>query len=214
MKCSPQIFRQMLKELDFNMALNCSTWNHHVAGLNYLCLHRSPRLTVKLYLIENPQNPNNGFLVNPHSHRYAFWTMALHGRLGHIRFVEPKPGKPWHRTVMDEYGYHPDSRTMQERRRGVSLAYAPEHIPTLAEYFVEPHEVHTLKMITDGRPLLLGLVQFADTQETSSLYLPAGSTEFRPSLTERRPLVSEVQDAQARCLQLLEMTLDGYRPES
>lgn len=214
MKLSPLIFRQMLAELDVERAAACSTWNHHVDGLNYLCLHRTPDLTVKLYLMERPDNPNGGFLVHPHSHRYAFWTMCLAGRLRHIRFQtlgvlvcnEPR----YVELTFDADEPDPMARAQPSGAIGC-LDRRDEYVQPGVEYFVHPNEVHTLKM--EGHaPILLGLMQFQDVTSKSLLYTPTniGANFRRPN--SRRPTIDEARAMQQRCLNLMDWnrtTTDG-----
>jgi hypothetical protein len=65
----------MLIELDHIAAAQNSVINHHVEGMEYLCLHRSDKLTVKLYFIDPErmrQQVPGTYLVTPHTHRYSF----------------------------------------------------------------------------------------------------------------------------------------------
>lgn len=205
MKLSALMFRQMLMELDVDRAAACSTWNHHADGLNYLCLHRTPNLTVKLYLMERPDNPNGGFLVHPHSHRYAFWTLALAGRLRHIRF-QPSFAEVDELRYM-ELTFRADEPDPMARANPTgwngSLLRRDEYVSPGTDYFVHPNEVHTLKM--EGHaPILLGLMQFSDVTTSSSLYTPmnVGANFKRPN--SRRPIPDEVEHARARCLNLID----------
>ena len=43
-----KFFAQMLREVSPAEAMPHSVINHHVNGMDYLCLHRSDKLTVKL----------------------------------------------------------------------------------------------------------------------------------------------------------------------
>ncbi len=191
-------FLAMLHEMDCADMAQYSVANHHVNGLDYLCLHRSEKLTIKLYLMEKPENPNSGFLVNPHSHRYSFWSACLVGTLQHVRFAEDLTKADWMRM-----------RYAPETRSGICDAYIGltskvERIHEGDHYFVTSDEIHTLKMYPGSGPLLLGLVQFSDVKEKSELYLP---TEGRPTPEYPHswtPTLIHTQALRDRCIDLLE----------
>lgn len=74
------------------MASN-SYCDFHAPGVDYLCLHRSPAMTVKAYFFDRgaPGQP-----VRPHNHRYDFYTQVLSGICIHSRFricdaTDPSP---------------------------------------------------------------------------------------------------------------------------
>lgn len=164
---------ERLHTLDVEKAAQFSSVNHHVNGMNYLCLQRDEEgETLKLYIIEKPSNPNSGFLVNPHTHRYSFSSYVLAGRVKHIRFRERDSGiglvhqRDWVKCM-----YSPESISVLHQ------TYLRPHVTEYHEkgdkYFVSDSEIHTLQMYDDSQPVLLGLVQKPDTRKTSRLFLPA-----------------------------------------
>lgn len=168
-----RMFLGMLDSLDVEEACKNSTINHHVNGVDYLCLKRDPEgETYKLYIIDRPTNPNSGWLVNPHTHRYNFTSYMFHGRLQHIRFRKRQSGiglqreKDWVECL-----YTPYNRT------AISATYLRPCVTECIErgdsYYVGAEEIHTLKMYDDAKPVLLGLVQGPDVRENSHLFLPA-----------------------------------------
>ncbi|MEI2416193.1 hypothetical protein V8Z80_08415 [Orrella sp. JC864] len=195
-----EFYRAMLLQMDPSAMAAHSTINHHVDGMQYLCLHRTPRLTVKLYLIEEPKNPNSGFLVHPHSHRYAFLSTVLHGRLQHLRF-KPMPGQGW-----QCFTYRAEGRRRTSAGECDLRLQRIERRSAGSSYFVAPDEVHTLRMHEPWRgrpaPVLIGLTQFADTKSRSELYLPKGVAEVAYP-QDRRPSVVELDRLRRRCLQLM-----------
>jgi hypothetical protein len=164
--------------------------NHHVDGMNYICLLRTDELTIKIYMMGRPENPNNGFLVNPHSHRYPFDSTVLCGELEHIRFHKTsttfKGVKVW-----SEYQYSPETReivNMGEAQFFMSSVYHTEG----GSYFVKSDEIHTLRF-NDDKPVIIGLTQFADEREHSELYLPREQKGFlQPN--SRCPTVEELEE--------------------
>lgn len=183
------MFQILLAQMDLEAMRQHSQMNHHVNGLHYLCLSRTEKLTVKLYLMDKPANPNSTFLVHPHSHRYSFATMVLAGGVDHLRFSEyPDDGYyPW-----DKYAF--DCETRRQRKVGTfGLAATVDRCEVGAQYFVNTDEIHTL-VVHHGGPLLLGLVQFADTEDHSAIYLPKSLVDinfacnFMPTLEDMHVL--------------------------
>jgi hypothetical protein len=199
-----RFFKQLLIELDAAAAVPHSTINHHVEGLDYLCLHRTDALTAKLYFIEPARTGKQpgAMLIAPHSHRYAFNTTVLAGEIRHERFhVERNAFGTWER-----WSYKAETRAMHNEddceiaMRSGRTHEAGNYIRE--SYWVEPDEVHTL--IVPVAPVMLGLVQFADTRTQSDIYIPAhknGELHFADS---RRPTVGEVETMRARALQALD----------
>lgn len=181
-----QQFATLLEEMDPAEMAQHSVHNHHVDGLDYLCLHRSDKLTVKLYFIDPyvlTLEPGE-FLVTPHTHRYAFESRVLVGRLGHVRFEENFD----YQCVYSKYRYSPEIR----ERHLVCDTY--DLTPTVqyympgkdGAYWNSTKDIHTL-MVPD-RFVLLGLVQFADTLNESTVYIRQGSEMKYP---KSRPLSPE-----------------------
>jgi hypothetical protein len=66
--------------------------NFHAKGFDYICLHRSPKLTMKLYMF-NGDCRKLPEVVNPHDHRYDFSTHVLAGRVANLNFAESVEGE-------------------------------------------------------------------------------------------------------------------------
>jgi hypothetical protein len=194
----PALFQIMPEQMDVEAMTRHSSINHHVDGMDYLCLSRSEALTVKLYLMEEPRNDNSGFLVNPHSHRYAFSSIVLAGALAHLRFM---PSVATYASEWERFEYHAETRELK-RIAPAWLHREAEICPAGARYFVEPHEIHTLCVDSAG-PLLLGLVQFADQGTTSDLYLPVGSNGKMTLPGTRKPTIAELSSLRDRAIELM-----------
>lgn len=169
---TPIAFRQMLEELDPRAAAEYSTLNHHVTGVNYLCLHRSERMTVKIYFIDAVlvgRKPGE-YLVTPHTHRYAFESTVLAGEIEHIRFVE---GDYWDGSEpYDRFIYLPENRA-RIAAGSPCLAVRDRQTHTAgSSYWNSTRDIHTLAV--SPRPTVLGLVQLGDTEKQSSVYLMPG----------------------------------------
>lgn len=188
-------FRLMLQGLNVAEMAGHSTLNHHVDGMHYLCLHRSEALTAKVYLIDGATNANSKFLVHPHSHRYMFHTTVLAGAITHIRFWE-KRGRLW-----DRHRYTAETRGLEFEKR-LTLTPHLERFEAGRGYLVTEDQIHTLRLVS-RKPVVLGLLQFADRAPDSVLYLPhGGSAPHFP--TSRRPTPSELADLRDRALALIE----------
>jgi len=65
--------------------------NFHAKGLDYLCLLRSPSLTIKAYFFEGDLTKLPEIVV-PHDHRYPFTTQVLSGRMANRNYREVLDG--------------------------------------------------------------------------------------------------------------------------
>lgn len=69
-----------LANIDIDECLTHSYKDFHAKGLDYVCLKRTPELTVKAYFFEGlDQKP--GEVINPHDHRYPFVTQCYSGTI-------------------------------------------------------------------------------------------------------------------------------------
>lgn len=165
-------FKQLLLDLNPQTVAEHSSFNHHVHGMDYLCLHRSEKLTVKLYFIDPARLTARAgeALVTPRTHRYAFESTVLAGELTHKTFHE-KDGM----CQFDKFAYEPASRMRVgmgcvRLQRASEITHQPDENPS---YWVNTETIHTL--VVPREPVLLGLVQFADTVPTSTVYIRQGS---------------------------------------
>lgn len=168
-----EMARNLARRLDLSEAVRHSCMDHHVRGLHYLCLQRRPDLTIKLYVTDPYQisHDHNGFLLNPHDHRYSFHSFVLNGDMENVTFHEDCPdGKngqwdrmQWHAEAKTFSLVHPTFlRVESVKRYGVGDGY-----------FLEPHELHTIR-VNKHRHTALLLFQYADTNadKPGRLYFP------------------------------------------
>lgn len=73
--------------IELDHVLANSYRDFHAKGFDYLCLHRSETMTVKVYFFDGDvaQSPE---AVIPHDHRYQFWTDVLAGTVVNHEFIE------------------------------------------------------------------------------------------------------------------------------
>lgn len=67
--------------------------NFHAKGLDYICLRRSPELTVKVYFFDGPTIEVSE-VICPHDHRYDFGSGVLAGELWNATWREQRDLPP------------------------------------------------------------------------------------------------------------------------
>lgn len=197
-------FLELLAKFDAKAMADYCVANHHVNGMDYLCLKRDPEgETFKLYIIDKPYNPNSGWLVNPHTHRYAFSSYMFNGRLQHLRFRRrDRPLGLVHQRDWVENLYSPENGTTVICQQYLRVAHV-EHIEEGDKYFVDTDEIHTLKLYDDGQPVLLGLIQQPDTKQHSHLFLPANEWPHMNTPVSMRCMPHMADRMYRRALQLI-----------
>lgn len=86
--------RDLMRAAPMEEILAHSFRDFHVKGFDYLCLKRTPELTVKVYFFEGDvaKAPE---VVNPHDHRYNSKTTVVCGRASNSLFVRDEGGAPF-----------------------------------------------------------------------------------------------------------------------
>lgn len=74
--------------VNIDLIIENSYKDFHAKGFDYLCFHRSPEITQKIYFFDGDisQLPE---VVNPHTHRYDFTTWCLSGEVENITYGAP-----------------------------------------------------------------------------------------------------------------------------
>lgn len=155
----------------------------HAKGLDYLCLHRSPERTLKVYFFDGEVETLPEVVI-PHDHRYAFETAILAGGVINRRYhvaAAPHVGAQAYEVF--------DYRTPLNGGDGFSwartawlsapdqVAYGPGQV-----YCQRAEEIHTIQIFKDQTILLLE--QGPDVvalDAPTAAYRPAGKREA-PSL--------------------------------
>lgn len=193
------LVRHLLRQVDVAEAAQHSVLDHHVPGLDYLCLQRSPGLTVKVYLTDparlRPQC--SGYLVHPHDHRYAFDTTVLAGLVRHTTFTQ------WsvERGGAGCYAYSPAQHAFLPAEQRYELtAFGSVTYGAGESYHVAVPTVHTIA-VPRTAPTCLLLLQYADEHDQStrcfSWYGPPvvqPSCYRSPTVGETAALVQRVHD--------------------
>lgn len=124
----------------------------HAKGLHYVCLHRSPTKTVKVYFFEGDCAAAPEVVV-PHDHRYNFNTTVLHGEIGNRIFKRAKSGY-----VMQEFEYRTPLNGgdgFRWKRESFLQDCGTVFVPRGGSYLMYAQEIHTLKVCRPGTILLL-----------------------------------------------------------
>lgn len=174
MKATVENFKQLIDNItenDAKLLAEHSIENHHADGLFYLCLKRSPEETFKLYYVPEVVNPNSGYLVNPHNHRYNFDSVVLSGFLTHFRFTTR------HLNVSNasKYSWNWETKELDFVDTMLLLPIAIEQHKKGSRYYVNTSEVHTLKI---NEPTLIGLIQETDTRFDTNVFIPDMDRSF------------------------------------
>jgi len=136
--------------------------NFHAKGLDYLCLRRSPELTVKAYFYDRPTD-SAPEVVCPHDHRYPFVTKVLAGQSDHYRYIEQPEfltdyythqAFNWHTPLNGGKGFEWARQCSLVRQRH-------ERYERGQQYYCRPDEIHTIAITRHDTVLLL--YQFADS---------------------------------------------------
>lgn len=137
--------------------------NFHAKGFDYLCLKRTPELTLKAYFFEGDVSKLPE-VVMPHDHRYAFQTYCLSGAVRNWGFESPDGGRDYEcASRMDAFAYLTplnggDGFTWIAE---VELAkFADCYRSRGGSYRLERDDLHTIQIAADQTVLLLA--QFAD----------------------------------------------------
>lgn len=165
-----------------------SRHNHHVRGLDYVCLHRSPELTVKAYIFDKPQHAvqhteNDTWLVWPHNHRYAFDHLTLTGRIDNIIVDFAEPGS--HTVPVDIIAYDASERAHEVI--GQSRLTRVRRLITLPgdHFSLDPLTLHTIQVENDSVAIQ---VQYGNTRRQTILTSPRGflknQSYFNPELNQ------------------------------
>lgn len=173
----PQLFHQLARTLRPGYAAEHSFENYHARGLDYLCLFRTGRMTVKAYFVRRERLADpNGLIVWPHTHRYAFESWVL-GEIDHHTYLTERSEF----VVRENAKYSPvvvyDYTAEDRALVPVGRSYLREHTETLmsgAYFRLTEDDVHSISLGDSPRAVLLQ-IQYADTRLTSRLYAGVGA---------------------------------------
>jgi len=138
-------------------ALANSFRNFHAKGMDYICLQRSPDLTIKLYVFDGDVSKIPE-VVNPHDHRYDFDTTVLHGAMQNITYTRSDTGKlyqefQWQTPLNGGNGFTWSRESMLAETGRLTLGER-------GSYRMRADGIHTIR-ITENETILR-LLQFED----------------------------------------------------
>lgn len=170
------------KDVDIEDEFLDSKINHHAKGLDYYCLFRSEKLTLKIYHIHNyvPANAEHRWLVNPHNHRYFFRTVVLRGKVRNIVFSESKGNRAHYKAYRSYYDYKTKDVSVGHQ---VGISVLSDTLYSQGQYYdTYVDQIHTI--VPESDDLILGIVQFEDINEYPALYLPHrfAYTDYKKSI--------------------------------
>lgn len=153
-----------LDDLDMESVLENSYKDFHCKGFDYLCLYRSPELTLKAYFFEGDAQDASE-VVNPHNHRYDFHTTCLSGAVENRWYrsypftfdTESKPQSynmfDWHTPLNGGGGFTISGEITLQNYKSIQRT-------TGGGYGMAADELHTIKILKPDTVLFL--VQYED----------------------------------------------------
>lgn len=155
-----------IDNLDIDHVIENSYKHFHVKSIDYICLNRTEEETVKLYFFEDAAVQSHE-VVNPHWHRYDFWSTVITGEVENIWYergmsgLMGKPHKYYHRfdymtPLLGGDGFT-ESGT-QALYRDKAEVYGDYW--TSKSYFMRFDEIHTINILQPETCLMLH--QFRD----------------------------------------------------
>lgn len=148
--------------LDIDEVIEASFFDFHVKGFDYICMHRSPERTIKLYFFDGDVTllPE---VVTPHDHRYAFTTKVVCGAVANRTYTTNRrhAARAWrpfqrfdYRTPLNGGDGFTWRATEELGLWRSDLYFADE------QYGMEASQIHTIEICAPETALLL--VQYED----------------------------------------------------
>jgi hypothetical protein len=167
--------------------LKNSYQDYHAKGLDYLCLKRTPKETIKLYFFDGDVSKLPE-VVNPHNHRYDFDTTVIAGEMVDFAYASVPMLHEWCDCYV-QYEY----RTPLNGGNGFSNP-KPSFLTTVSMtrlysndsaggFLISRHDkIHTIRILEDRTILMLTQQEdLLPTDQPTSTFVPLGQPE--PSLT-------------------------------
>jgi len=182
-KLDVRMLRELLREPYLETIKEPGFWNYHCIGMHVMSLLRTPALSIKLYFF-NEQHPtfsaespvnDDGYIVNPHDHRYPFQQWVLKGAMTNFIFKQ--------HTSENAHGLRGPSWSMREfnpvtkewsavLRAGIRMEVEAHPLMQGDSYWLDTDQIHTLGRVEPGTILLT--FQYAADASRSVTYLPTG----------------------------------------
>ena len=144
---------QELPRIDIAHAVENSFRNFHAKGMDYICIKRSPKLTMKLYVFEGDVSKLLE-VVNPHDHRYNFDTLVLAGRMQNMRYGISHLGADRYQWFEYLTPLNGGSGFKWKQELGLKETFRETYAKGGA-YRMLASEIHTIRMVENETVLLL-----------------------------------------------------------
>jgi len=160
---------------EMEMMIENSFKNFHVKGFDYLCIHRSEQLTIKVYMMDGDASKMTE-VVNPHDHRYLFTTTVLAGEMIDHRYELSDDGDLYNAFdyLTPLNGGNGFTFRGEERLKKTDSLILDENQDLMTLHF----DLHTIGFKSDQTVIMLN--QFRDTvpiDVPTSCWSPVGSPE-------------------------------------
>lgn len=168
--------------MDISEIVANSYKNFHAKGSNYICLQRSPNVTIKAYFFEGDVTTASEAVV-PHNHRYDFVTEVLAGEMVDKHYKEcPESHLGRALRAVQRWDYH----TPLNGGKGFKWAsesflwWQSEHELTKGHRLYSPAEkIHTIKVKPDTVLLLTQMKDRLPEDQPTQAY-SFGTKEQKP----------------------------------
>lgn len=145
----------------FETALANSYKNFHAKGFDYLCLKRTPELTEKVYFFRGQADSLHD-VVNPHNHRYDFYTKCLAGTVVNHEWMFTTAAIDPSATRYHAFKYNTPLNGGEGFRYAAETLLAPYSSDLYSQgetYWMHYDEIHTISI---GHDTVIKLWQFED----------------------------------------------------
>lgn len=204
MSLSLGLLKNLLAQADAKALREHSMLNHHAPGLDYLNLHRSPGLTVKVYLSDPKRLQSCGvgdYLVRPHDHGYNFDTYVAAGRVIHSTFAVREAGRWDHRSWAPWKAFSFDWRAKSFTELAPRFELHEErHVHRVGSgYYLDHKVVHTIAL-RSYEPMCLLLTQYADQPKARTRLFTLDEAPkldglyVRPTVAETQRLIDRTRE--------------------
>lgn len=188
---------------DIDTIIKHSFKDYHVKGFDYLCLHRSEDITIKLYLFDGDVAKASE-VVNPHDHRYNFQTLVLAGTLVNLIFVPTRDvSYPEYATFAYRTPLNGGNGFSEVGRNFLRLSHSTKYSKT--RFCTSRHDqLHTIRVGSSQTALLL--YQGPDVlgmREPTTTYVPPGKPAPSLSGLYNRFTRDEIRDRIAKLSRIM-----------
>lgn len=126
--------------------------DYHVKGFDYICLKRTPELTIKLYFFDGDVSKLPE-VVNPHDHRYNFRTRCLAGEVENSCYMVDQRGEVYNRFEYRTPLNGGDGFTWDGTTHLLEMSRKRYH--AMQGYNMQYEDIHTIRLVQNNTILML-----------------------------------------------------------